>query len=128
MGNPTVMNAMCQCTFGAAPCSLAPITSQSTVMISNALAATVMDIPKLPMTFGMCSSMANPAVASATAAASGVLTPQPCVPACTAPWAPGSPTVLVGGKPALNNSSKCMCSYGGVISVNMTPAVTVQVP
>ena len=128
MGNPTVMNAMCQCTFGAAPCSLTPITSQSTVMISNALAATIMDIPKPPMTFGMCSSMANPAVASATAAAGGVLTPQPCVPACAAPWAPGSATVLLGGKPALNNSSKCVCSYGGVISVNMTPAVTVQVP
>ncbi len=122
------MNAMCQCTFGAAPCSLTPITSQSTVMISNALAATIMDIPKPPMTFGMCSSMANPAVASATAAAGGVLTPQPCVPACAAPWAPGSATVLLGGKPALNNSSKCVCSYGGVISVNMTPAVTVQVP
>jgi hypothetical protein len=128
MGNPTVLNAMCQCTFGTVPCSLAPVTSQSTVMISNALAATIMDMPKPPMTFGMCSSMANPTVAAATAAASGVLTPQPCVPACAAPWAPGSVTVLLGGKPALNNSSKCICSYGGVISVNMTPAVTVQVP
>lgn len=128
MANPTVMNAMCQCTFGAAPSPLSLITSQSTVMIMNALAATIMDMPKLPMTFGMCSSMGNPSVASATAAASGVLTPMPCVPACTSPWAPGCPTVLIGGKPALNNTSKCICSYGGVISVTMTPAVTVQVP
>ena len=67
-------------------------------------------------------------VASATAAAMGVLTPMPCIPACAAPWAPGSPTVLVCNKPALNNSSKCMCNWGGVISVVMTPAVTINIP
>ena len=122
------MNMVCQCTFGAAPSPLTLITSQSTVMIQNALAATIMDLPKPPMTFGMCSSMANPSVASATSAAGGVLTPMPCFTVCSAPWAPGSPTVLIGGKPALNNSSKCICSYGGVISITMTPAVTVQVP
>ena len=90
--------------------------------------ATIMDIPKPPMTFGMCSSPANPTVASATAAAMGVLTPMPCIPACAAPWAPGSPTVIVGGKPALNNSSKCMCNWGGVVSVTMTPAMTINIP
>ena len=58
----------------------------------------------------------------------GVLTPMPCVPACAAPWAPGAPTVLVCGKPLLNNTSKCMCSWGGVISVTATPAVTINVP
>ena len=127
MGNPAVMNALCQCTFGVAPSPLT-VTSQTTVMTQNFLMATIMDMPKLPMTFGMCSSLANPTVAAATAAALGVLTPMPCIPACAAPWAPGSPTVIVGGKPALNNSSKCICSYGGVISINMTPAMTVQVP
>ena len=127
MGNPAVMTALCQCTFGVAPSPLT-VTSQTTVMGQNFLMATIMDMPKLPMTFGMCSSIANPTVAAATAAALGVLTPMPCIPACAAPWAPGSPTVLVGGKPALNNSSKCICSYGGMISINMTPAMTVQVP
>lgn len=119
--------AICQCTFGAAPASLV-VTSQTTVLESKMPAATIMDIPKLPMTFGMCSSLANPTVASATAAALGVLTPMPCVPACAAPWAPGSPTVLVCGKPALNDSSKCMCNWGGVISINMTPAKTIKIP
>ena len=127
MGNAAVMNALCQCTFGVAPSPLI-VTSQATVMAQNFLMATIMDMPKLPMTFGMCSSPANPTVAAATAAALGVLTPMPCIPACAAPWAPGSPTVIVGGKPALNNSSKCICSYGGVISINMTPAMTVQIP
>ena len=32
------------------------------------------------------------------------------------------------GKPLLNNTSKCMCSWGGVISVTATPAVTINVP
>ena len=87
---------------------------------------TIMD-NKLP-TFGMCSNPANPAVAAATAAAMGVLTPMPCVPVTVAPWVPGAPTVLVCGKPLLNNSSKLMCSYGGVIQVTLTPALTVQTP
>ncbi len=127
MGNPAVNTAMCQCSFGVAPAPLT-VTSQTTVLGSNMPAATIMDIPKPPMTFGMCSSLANPTVASATAAAMGVLTPMPCIPACAAPWVPGSPTVLVCNKPALNNSSKCMCNWGGVISVVMTPAVTINIP
>jgi len=90
------------------------------------LAATIMD-NKFP-SFGMCSCPANPSVAAATAAALGVLTPMPCVPATVAPWVPGCPTVLVGGKPLLNNSSKLMCAYGGIIQVTMTPALTVQCP
>lgn len=127
MGNPAVTTAVCQCVFGAAPAPLA-VTSQSTVIGQNFPIATVMDMPKPPMTFGMCSNPANPSVAAATAAALGVLTPMPCIPACAAPWAPGSPTVLVGGKPALGNSSKCVCVYGGVISIQTTPAMTVRIP
>lgn len=127
MANLTVQTAVCQCAFGMLPAPLT-VTSQSTVTAVNMLAASVMDIPKPPMTFGMCSNPANPTVAAATAAALGVLTPMPCVPVCTAPWAPGSPTVLICGKPALSAASKCICGYGGVISVSVTPAVTVFVP
>ncbi len=77
--------------------------------------------------FGMCSSLANPTVAAATAAALGALTPMPCVPATSAPWAPGSPTVQIANTPALNNSSKAMCSYGGVIQIVMPGQMTVMV-
>ena len=129
MANPMVQTATCTCPFGTAPATLM-VTSQMTVTMCGLPAATIMDgapISNVP-TFGMCSSMANPTVASATAAAMGALTPMPCVPVLTAPWTPGVPTVLVGGIPLLNNTSKLLCAYGGVIQVTMTPAMTIQTP
>ena len=125
MANPAVQTTICMCSFGAAPCPLT-VTSQQTVMTTGMLQATIMD--NKPPSFGMCSSLANPSVASATAAALGVLTPMPCVPVTPAPWTPGAPTVLVAGKPLLNNTSKLMCAYGGVIQITMTPAMTVTTP
>ncbi len=125
MGMLAVNTAICMCSFGMAPVPLTAACAP-TVTALNQPAATIMDLPKVP--FGMCSSMANPAVASATAAAFGVLTPMPCTPTVVAPWVPGSPTVMVGGYPALNNSSKAMCGFGGVIQITLTPALTVQVP
>ena len=92
--------------------------------------ATIMDhVPmKNIMPFGMCQSMANPAVAAATAAAFGVLTPMPCIPVIPAPWSPGSPTVLVGNTPALNQSSKTICAYGGVIQITNPGTTNIQIP
>ena len=125
MANPMVQTAMCTCSFGAAPAPLM-VTSQQTVMMCNMPAGTIMD-NKFP-TFGMCSNPANPTVAAATAAALGVLTPMPCVPVIAAPWVPGSPTVLIANKPALNNSSKLMCNWGGVISINNPGQMKHQIP
>jgi hypothetical protein len=76
----------------------------------------------------MCTSLANPTVASATAAALGVLTPMPCVPQTMTPWAPGSPNVIIGSYPALNNSSKLNCAYGGIISITNPGQTKVMVP
>ena len=78
--------------------------------------------------FAMCTSLANPAVATATAAALGVLTPMPCTPVIPAPWQPGSPTVLVQGRPALTNASTCLCAYGGLITISVPGQVTVTAP
>ncbi|PJF34207.1 MAG: DUF4280 domain-containing protein, partial [Phototrophicales bacterium] len=78
-------------------------------------------------TFGMCSSLANPTTATATTAASGVLTPTPCIPVTT-PWTPGSSTVTVRKMPALNSTSKCMCSWAGSISISVAGTTTVTVP
>ena len=50
MGNPAVNTAVCQCTFGAAPAPLT-VTSQSTAVGGSMPFATIMDIPKPPMTF-----------------------------------------------------------------------------
>tara|TARA_B110000211_G_scaffold45587_1_gene48544 strand:+ start:387 stop:758 length:372 start_codon:yes stop_codon:yes gene_type:complete len=123
------MGAMMQCSMGLAPSSLMVVPTNK-VMTSNKPAATIMDhkpmVNVLP--FGMCKSPANPMVAAATAAALGVLTPMPCIPATAAPWVPGSPTVLIGNMPALNDSSKLMCSYGGVISINSPGQVKELIP
>lgn len=128
MGQLVCGGAMLQCSFGMAPSTLMVLPANR-VMTSMPI-ANIMD--QKPMVnilpFGMCQSMANPTVASATAAAFGALTPMPCVPVTAAPWAPGSPTVLVANMPALNNTSKCMCNWGGVISINQPGQMTIQVP
>ena len=125
MANPVVAASLCTCSFGTVPCVLS-VSSQQTVKTSSMLQATTMD--NKVTTFGMCSNPANPTVASATAAAMGVLTPMPCVPVTPSPWMPGAVTVSVCGKTLLNNSSKLMCSYGGVIQITLTTALTVQTP
>ncbi len=128
MGFCVCGGAMLACSFGMAPSALNVLPAAR--VVSGTPLATIMDnVPMVNiMPFGMCSSMANPTVASATAAAMGVLTPMPCIPVIPAPWVPGSPTVLIGGKPALNNSSKLMCAYAGVISVTNPATMNIQVP
>lgn len=128
MAVAVVNGALCQCSFGAAPCPLM-VMSNTTVMACNLPMATIMDNKTVNLaTFGMCSSLVNPAVASATAAALGVLTPQPCSPVIVAPWAPGSPSVLVNNNPVLNNVSKAMCAYAGVIQITNPGQQSIQVP
>ena len=119
MANQVCMGAMCQCTFGAAPSTLV-VTPENKTLTSNMPAATIMDnIPmKNIMPFGMCTSLANPTVASATSAAMGVLTPMPCIPVPAGPWAPGGKQ-LITNMPALLDNCKLMCAYGGSISINM---------
>lgn len=127
MGQVVTMGAMLQCSFGVAPSSL--ITTPGQNLVCNLPPATIMDFKPMANIppFGMCTSIANPTVAAATSAALGVLTPMPCVPVTT-PWAPGSPTNMVGTFPALSNTSKCMCSWGGVIQILSPGQFTIQVP
>lgn len=120
--------AVMQCSFGAAPATLSVLPANGT--LTGTPAATIMDfapIVNVPP-FGMCSSPSNPMVISATAAAMGVLTPMPCVPVTVAPWATGSPTVLIANLPALNDSSKLNCAWAGVIQISFAGQATVQVP
>jgi len=129
MGIQVCNGAMLQCTFGLAPSTLTVLPTNRT-LTSSQPAANIMDhIPMLNvMPFGMCQSLANPTVASATAAAMGALTPMPCIPVTPAPWVPGSPTALIASQPALNNSSKLMCNWAGVISVVVPGQVKHMVP
>ena len=108
------------CTMGTAPAPI-KVTSQSKVLTEGKPAATIQDCG--PNTnvgpFGMCTSLANPAVASATAAAMGVLTPQPCVPVPAGTWIPTTPKVLIEGKPCLAQDCKLACAYAGQKSVTL---------
>ena len=128
MPNQTCMGGLLKCSFGMAPSSLMP--TPKTVMTSNMVAANILD--HVPMTnvmpFGMCQSPSNPTVAAATAAALGVLTPMPCLPATPAPWVPGAPTVMLCNAPALDDTSKLMCIWGGVIEFVQAGQATHQIP
>ena len=119
---------MMQCTFGMAPSTF----NATPKMISTSYmqAGNIMDhVPMMNIPpFGMCQSPANPMVAAATAAAMGVLTPMPCIPATTSPWVPAAPTVLAANMPALNNSSKLMCMWAGVIQFTNPGQTTEMVP
>jgi hypothetical protein len=120
--------AATKCIFGASPSTLS-VTPANKVMCGNQPAANIMDFkPNVNiMPFGMCQTPTNPAVAAATAAAMGVLTPQPCVPVTTAPWIPGALTTLIANMPALTDNSVCICAYGGIISITSAGQTTVQV-
>ncbi|RKP49395.1 DUF4280 domain-containing protein [Trinickia fusca] len=129
MAEQVVLGAVLSCTFGDAPATLI-VEPEARVMVEGRPAATMMDskpLVNIP-TFVMCNSLANPEVAIATAAAAGVLTPMPCVPCITDPWVPAAPTVLIGGLPALNNTSMCICDFGGEISIDFGGAVRTMVP
>ncbi len=118
MGQVVTTGANMVCSFGAGAATL-NVTSQQTVMVSGKPVATIQDagsMINIPP-FGMCSSLANPQVAAATAAALGVLTPQPCVPQPAGAWIPSGATCTVGGKPCLTNDCKLMCAYGGNITI-----------
>ena len=129
MANHVCNGAMLQCSMGMAPSSLVVVPANR-VMTSSQPAANIMDNKPMVnvMPFGMCMSPANPTVAAATAAALGVLTPMPCIPNTTAPWSPGAPTVMVANQPALDDTSKLMCMWAGVISVTSPGQMTETIP
>ncbi len=125
MGNLVCGGAMCSCSFGMAP-SVFMVTPENKTLTTQPVATIMDNVPmKNIMPFGMCSSMANPTVASATAAALGVLTPMPCIPVIPAPWTPGTVKVLIAGKPALTSVSKVMCAYAGVIQISNPGTMTI---
>lgn len=117
MGLPVVAGAVILCTMGLSPGTL-NVTSQNKVLLGGAPAATVNDTAPMVNVgpCGMCTSLANPTVASATAAALGVLTPMPCVPAPIGMWICG-PAPLTAGQRGLTSDGTLMCSYGGSLSI-----------
>jgi len=123
------MGAHMQCSFGMAPSAIIvlPVNRVNTNMVPDANIMDHVPITNIPP-FGMCITPSNPAVASATAAALGVLTPMPCVPVTPAPWVAGAPNVMLGNQPTLDNISTLLCNWGGVIKFIDAGEVTVNVP
>ena len=126
MGAMVTSGAVMKCSFGIAPCPFQAMANAT--VLSGMPAGTMLDIsPASIATFGMCQSMANPTVASATAAALGVLAPMPCLPMIAGPWMISSPTVLVKGSPVLTTDARAMCAYGGMLQFISSPAQKVMV-
>ena len=122
MGMCVCGGAMLKCPFGTAPSKLMVLPNKKAV---NKMPLATIDCNK-PMVnimpFGTCSAPTNPQVIAAAGS------PVPCVPVTPAPWVPGSPTVLVGGMPALNQTSKLMCNWLGVIEVLDPGCTDIQIP
>jgi hypothetical protein len=129
MPKQVVNGAMLKCSFGMAPSSLVVLPTNM-MNVGGVPAANIMDFKPMVniMPFGMCSSIANPTVASATSAALGVLTPMPCIPNTSAPWTPGSPMVKIANMPALNDTSRCFCKWIGVISITSPGQTAMNIP
>ena len=117
MATAVVAGASVQCTMGTMPGQLL-VTSQAMVLVGGRPAATITDAaPVTNITpCGLCTSLANPNVAAATAAALGALTPMPCVPVPAGIWSCAG-TPFVGGKPALSTDATLRCAYGGFLSI-----------
>lgn len=128
MAQQVVTGAQLTCNQGVAPSVLAVLPT-SMVNANNVPAANIQDyIPMVNiMTFGMCNSTSNPEVIAATAAALGVHTPAPCIPATASPWSPGSSTIKLGNQPALDDSSTCDCTYSGTISISSAGQTSVAI-
>ena len=124
-----VNGAQLVCTFGCST-SILTVLPINRTEAENQFSATIEDhVPMMNiMPFGMCVSPSNPQVAAATAAAAGVLTPQPCIPATPSPWAPGAVTVEIANIIALDNLSTCNCLWGGVITVADAGQETTEIP
>ena len=126
-----VNGATLKCPMAAPPGTTSMIvTPVHRVQAGNQPAANISDFAPMANvpSFGMCMSLKNPQVATATSAAQGVLTPQPCVPVIVAHWSPGSATVTLDNLPALNDTSTCQCIWGAAIRVAYAGQATVMIP
>lgn len=123
-----VNTATLMCTMGIGPSTFV-VTPENRVLSGNQPAANIMDFVPMKniMPFPLCNAPANPTVIAATAAKAGVATPAACTPV-TMPWTPGATTVLLGNMPALDNTCKCQCAWGGTISVVNPGQATELIP
>lgn len=121
--------SLIQCPFGTEPTPLnvlpdRTILAEGMLMGNITDAITIVNIP----TFGECTTLSNPETEAATDAASGVLTPMPCIPVITDVWESEALTVIATEGSALDQTSIILCDYGGVIFVDEPGNATIMVP
>lgn len=121
------LSTLIQCSFGLAPGTLMVLPLKLVLVDGRPIACNIDFVPFLNiMPFGMCQSMANPMVVAATAAAFGVLTPMPCIPAIVSPWTPQHMKIKVRNIPTATMQSKCTCAYAGQVSIIMVSQMKVM--
>ena len=117
MGQVVVTGGTALCTFGTMP-GVISAGAQKKLLIEGKPAATILDFNAQCISpFGLCTTPTNPAVQAATAAAFGVLTPQPCALMPEGTWRPSRLTVQAGGSPVLTTECQGKCIYGGCIAI-----------
>ncbi len=115
------MDSMMQCTFGTATSKLV-VEPKALVNSETMPAATIMDhksgsnIPG----FGLCISIANPAVLAAKM-------PMPCIPVTNSPWKPGAIGITIKNKVALDSKSTCACAWAGTIKFTKPNSVKTKI-
>ena len=118
MGTVVMSGASITCPFALGPSTIVS-GSKTNVTTGGGIVLTMMDCQ--PGTniapFPACTSMSNPAVAAATSAALGVLTPSTCTPVSPGPWTSEKSNVIIGGSPVLTQSCQLTCGYGGTITI-----------
>jgi hypothetical protein len=123
MPNLVCTGATLQCSFGSTPATFAASGTQTSAGTPVGV-VTDIEAANVPP-FGMCLSLSNPQVATATAAAE-TFTPQPCLPVLASPWVPGSAQVTVSEVSALDDASQCTCAWDGVVTVSAAGQVAVS--
>lgn len=119
--------ALLQCPYGSAPGAFSALPAPCVLTESRPAGVATDMVPMINIpSFGMCSSLTNPTVASATSAALGTLTPMPCVPVPSGSWTNPSSDVTIGGQPAITDGSKLMCAWGGQVTVKLAGQTSVQ--
>ncbi len=120
--------ALLRCSFGLAPAPFSALPASRVTALGLPVGTMTDMAPAVNVPpFGMCQSLSNPAVAAATAAALGVLTPMPCVPVPAGPWTGAAPKVSAGGQSILTQDSKLTCAWGGQITVQFAGQTGVTV-
>ena len=107
-----------KCSYGEAP--MPYVVTNPSYTVGGTPAGVVEDaipLDNIP-SFGQCMCMDNPE--NAAFSETGVYAP--CVPVTTT-WIPDAPTITCEGFPILDKGAKCLCAWGGEISVVEVPAV-----